>query len=99
MDTEGNQLISWDEISSEDIVVTPAFETTTEIQKLLEKGVSLQTYDTTCPFVTRVWKGRKIGKKDFTIIIHGKYRHEETRVFFALQPKCAITRYSRYGRS
>ena len=37
MDTEGNQLISWDEISSEDIVVTPAFGTTIEIQELLEK--------------------------------------------------------------
>lgn len=85
MDTEGNQLISWDEISSEDVVVTPAFGTTIEIQDLLEKkGVSLQSYDTTCPFVTRVWKkAESIGKKDFTIIIHGKYRHEETRATFS----------------
>ena len=65
MDTQGNQLISWDDISSDDVVVTPAFGTTIEIQELLEeKGVSLQTYDTTCPFVTRVWKkAEKIGKK------------------------------------
>ena len=85
MDTKGNQLISWDDISSDDIVVTPAFGTTIEIQELLEeKGVSLQTYDTTCPFVTRVWKkAEKIGKKNFTIIIHGKYRHEETRATFS----------------
>ena len=85
MDTKGKQLISWDEISSEDIVVTPAFGTTIEIQDLLEKkGVSLQTYDTTCPFVTRVWKkAENIGKKDFTIIIHGKYMHEETRATFS----------------
>lgn len=85
MDTEGNQLISWDEISSEDVVLTPAFGTTIEIQELLEKkGVSLQSYDTTCPFVTRVWKkAESIGKKDFTIIIHGKYRHEETRATFS----------------
>lgn len=85
MDTQGNQLIAWDDISSDDIVVTPAFGTTIEIQKLLEKkGVSLQSYDTTCPFVTRVWKkAEKIGKKDFTIIIHGKYMHEETRATFS----------------
>ena len=85
MDTQGNQLIAWDDISSDDIVVTPAFGTTIEIQELLEKkGVSLQSYDTTCPFVTRVWKkAEKIGKKDFTIIIHGKYMHEETRATFS----------------
>ena len=85
MDTQGNQLIAWDDITSEDVVVTPAFGTTIEIQELLEKkGVSLQTYDTTCPFVTRVWKkAENIGKKDFTIIIHGKYRHEETRATFS----------------
>ena len=60
MDTQGNQLIAWDDITSDDIVVTPAFGTTIEIQELLEKkGVSLQTYDTTCPFVTRVWKKQK----------------------------------------
>ena len=85
MDTQGNQLIAWDDITSDDVVVTPAFGTTIEIQELLEKkGVSLQKYDTTCPFVTRVWKkAENIGKKDFTIIIHGKYRHEETRATFS----------------
>ncbi len=85
MDTQGNQLISWDKISSDDIVITPAFGTTIEIQELLEnKGVILETYDTTCPFVTRVWKiSEKIAKEDFTIIIHGKYSHEETRATFS----------------
>lgn len=85
MDTEGNQLISWEDITSEDIVVTPAFGTTIKIKELLEsKGVSLQTYDTTCPFVTRVWKkAESIGKKDYSIIIHGKHNHEETRATFS----------------
>ena len=85
MDTQGNQLIPWDKISSDDIVITPAFGTTIEIEELLKnKGVSLETYDTTCPFVTRVWKiSEKIAKRDFTIIIHGKYSHEETRATFS----------------
>ena len=88
MDTEGNQLIPWENITSEDVVVTPAFGTTIKIKELLEsKGVSLQTYDTTCPFVTRLEKSESIGKKDYSIIIHGKHNHEETRALFRTQTK------------
>ena len=55
MNTLGKQLIEWDEIISDDIVIIPAFGTTLEILDLLEKkGVSTKKYDTTCPFVTRV---------------------------------------------
>ena len=84
-DTEGNQLISWDEITENDVVITPAFGTTIEISELLKKkNVSLETYDTTCPFVTRVWKkAESIGKNDYTIIIHGKSTHEETKATFS----------------
>ena len=89
MDTQGNQLIEWDQITKDDIVITPAFGTTIEIQNLLEnKGVSLKEYDTTCPFVTRVWKkAESISKKNFSIIIHGKYDHEETRATFSHSDK------------
>ena len=89
MDTQGNQLINWDQITKDDIVITPAFGTTIEIQNLLEnKGVSLKEYDTTCPFVTRVWKkAESISKKNFSIIIHGKYDHEETRATFSHSDK------------
>ena len=89
MDTQGNQLIDWDQITKDDIVITPAFGTTIEIQNLLEnKGVSLKEYDTTCPFVTRVWKkAESISKKNFSIIIHGKYDHEETRASFSHSDK------------
>ncbi len=85
MNTSGDQLIPWDTIQPEDIVIIPAFGTTVEIKQLLtEKGVEISSYDTTCPFVTRVWKrSEQLGKKDYTIIIHGKHNHEETRATYS----------------
>lgn len=85
MDTKGNQLISWDKINKGDIVLIPAFGTTLEILDLLkEKGIETKNYDTTCPFVTRVWKrAEQLGKQEYTIIIHGKHNHEETRATYS----------------
>jgi 4-hydroxy-3-methylbut-2-enyl diphosphate reductase len=85
MDTDGNQLIPWGEVSSDDIVITPAFGTTVEIENLLkEKGIQPEQYNTTCPFVEKVWKrSNKLGEDDFTVIIHGKQKHEETRATFS----------------
>ena len=84
-DTEGNQLIPWDEIHSDDVVIIPAFGTTVETQALLEsKGIDVQTYNTTCPFVEKVWnRSAKLGADDHTIIIHGKHKHEETKATFS----------------
>ncbi|HEY1038049.1 MAG TPA: 4-hydroxy-3-methylbut-2-enyl diphosphate reductase [Bacteroidia bacterium] len=84
-DTYGNQLIPFDTITTEDIVLIPAFGTTLEIEKMLEeKGIEIQKYNTTCPFVERVWKrAEQIGGEDYTIIIHGKNNHEETRATFS----------------
>jgi len=84
-DTEGQQLIPWSELKSDDIVIIPAFGTTLEIEeKLKASGIEIRTYDTTCPFVTRVWKkSEKLGDDQFTVIIHGKDRHEETRATFS----------------
>jgi len=91
MDTLGNQLIDWDEIKSDDIVIIPAFGTTLEILDLLkQKGVETKKYDTTCPFVTRVWKrADQLGKQNHTIIIHGKHNHEETRATYSYSKKNA----------
>lgn len=85
MDTEGNQFIPWDELKSDDVVIIPAFGTTVEIQNiLLEKGIATEKYNTTCPFVEKVWKrSAKLGKDDFTVVIHGKHKHEETRATFS----------------
>ena len=85
MDTDGTQFIPWEKIVKDDIVIIPAFGTTTEIENLLtEKGVDVQLYNTTCPFVEKVWnRAEKLGKEDHTIIIHGKPNHEETRATFS----------------
>jgi 4-hydroxy-3-methylbut-2-enyl diphosphate reductase len=85
MDTDGTQFIPWTEITKDDIVIVPAFGTTLEIERLLEaRGVEVQKYNTTCPFVEKVWnRAEKLAKDDYTIIIHGKPRHEETRATFS----------------
>lgn len=85
MDTEGNQLIAWDEVSHNDVVLIPAFGTTIEIEQLLiSKGIDIQTYNTTCPFVEKVWnRSEKLSTDRYTIIIHGKPNHEETRATFS----------------
>ena len=84
-DTDGTQFIPWEKINKDDIVIIPAFGTTLEIENLLlNKGVEVQKYNTTCPFVEKVWKrAEKLGDEDYTIIIHGKPRHEETRATFS----------------
>lgn len=85
MDTEGHQFVAWDDISSDDVVIIPAFGTTVEIENLLKaKGVETKKYNTTCPFVEKVWKrSAEIGSKGYSIVIHGKYKHEETRATFS----------------
>lgn len=85
MDTDGRQFIPWNELKSNDVLIIPAFGTTLEIEKIItEIGIEVHKYNTTCPFVERVWKkSEKLGIEKFTIIIHGKNNHEETRATFS----------------
>ncbi len=85
MDTSGKQLIPWDDIDPNDIVIVPAFGTTLEIEDQLKQiGVNSNNYNTTCPFVEKVWnKASSIGGNVYTVVIHGKPRHEETRATFS----------------
>jgi 4-hydroxy-3-methylbut-2-enyl diphosphate reductase len=84
-DTSGKQLIDFDTLTNDDIVLIPAFGTTVDIEKLLvSKGIDVQKYNTTCPFVEKVWnRSEKLGETEHTILIHGKYNHEETRATFS----------------
>ncbi len=85
MDTKGNMLMSWDDITKDDIVIIPAFGTTLETEQLLkDKGINPTQYETTCPFVEKVWnRAGKIGDDGYTIVVHGKPGHEETRATFS----------------
>jgi len=84
-DTYGKQLISFDDITKDDVVLIPAFGTTLAIEALLkEKGIPTEKYNTTCPFVEKVWnRGEQIAQKGYSIVIHGKPKHEETRATFS----------------
>lgn len=85
MDTSGKQIIPWEELKKDDIVIIPAFGTTIAIQeKLRSIGIEPTHYNTTCPFVERVWhKSEQLGKKKYTLVLHGKPSHEETRATFS----------------
>jgi 4-hydroxy-3-methylbut-2-enyl diphosphate reductase len=84
-DTNGKQLIPFDSLQSADIVITPAFGTSLEMNALLRsRGIHTENYNTTCPFVEKVWnRSGQIAGKKFTVIIHGKPGHEETRATFS----------------
>ena len=84
-DNYGKQLISFDELTADDIVIIPAFGTTLQLEKKLnDLGIQTEKYNTTCPFVEKVWnRSEQIAKKNYTIIIHGKPKHEETRATFS----------------
>jgi len=85
MDEKGEMLIDWNDLNSDDIVIIPAFGTTLEIEnKLNQLNIDPYKFNTTCPFVEKVWnRSTQLGDKEYTIIIHGKHNHEETRATFS----------------
>lgn len=85
MDTARNIITPWEEITADDIVVIPAFGTSIDIEeKLKTLGIDPYKHNTTCPFVEKVWnRAAGLNEKDYTVIIHGKHKHEETRATFS----------------
>lgn len=75
----------WDSLTSEDVVIIPAFGATDEDKKrLIRKGIRVAQYDATCMLVEKVWKAaRSFGREGFTVVIHGKAEHEETKATFS----------------
>jgi 4-hydroxy-3-methylbut-2-enyl diphosphate reductase len=84
-DTQGKQIVPFSELTPEDVVIIPAFGTTLQIEKELKAiGIAIEKYNTTCPFVEKVWnRSDQIAGKGYSIVIHGKPRHEETRATFS----------------
>jgi 4-hydroxy-3-methylbut-2-enyl diphosphate reductase len=84
-DTNGNVMIPIEELTADDVVMIPAFGTTLELEKVIQdKGIEIQKYNTTCPFVEKVWnRSDQIAKKGYSVVIHGKPKHEETRATFS----------------
>ena len=85
MDTSGNVLLPFEALTPDDVVIVPAFGTTVEIEeRLTAAGVDIATYNTTCPFVEKVWnRAAKLGEQQYTVVVHGKPTHAETRATFS----------------
>jgi 4-hydroxy-3-methylbut-2-enyl diphosphate reductase len=81
----------WDSLTSDDIVIIPAFGATDEDKrKLIEKGIAVRLHDATCMLVEKVWKtARHLGHDGYTVVIHGKAEHEETKATFSNSAKNA----------
>ena len=75
----------WNTLTPDDIVIIPAFGATDEDKaKLVRKGIAVYPYDATCMLVEKVWKAaRSYGREGYTVIIHGKVEHEETKATFS----------------
>ena len=75
----------WDTLTVDDIVIIPAFGATDEDKRrLVRKGIALRQYDATCMLVEKVWKAaRSYGREGYTVVIHGKHEHEETKATFS----------------
>ena len=75
----------WDTLTPDDIVIIPAFGATDDDKRrLVRKGIAVCQYDATCMLVEKVWKAaRSYGREGYTIVIHGKHEHEETKATFS----------------
>ncbi len=84
-DTYGKQIIPYESLTKDDVVIIPAFGTTLAIEEKLNAiGIPTKKYNTTCPFVEKVWnRSEQIAKKNYTVVVHGKPTHEETRATFS----------------
>ena len=81
----GPEPLLWDTLTGDDIVIIPAFGATDEDKKrLVRKGIRVAQFDATCMLVEKVWKAaRTFGREGYSIIIHGKSEHEETKATFS----------------
>lgn len=79
------ETLLWDSLTPDDIVIIPAFGATDDDKRrLVRQGVPVYQYDATCMLVEKVWKAaRTFGREGYTVVIHGKHEHEETKATFS----------------
>ncbi|MCO5237826.1 MAG: 4-hydroxy-3-methylbut-2-enyl diphosphate reductase [Chitinophagaceae bacterium] len=84
-DTRGKEILPFEMLTPDDIVITPAFGTTIQMEKRLQDiGLETKRFNTTCPFVEKVWnRAEQIARRGYSVIIHGRPEHEETRATFS----------------
>lgn len=82
---DATEELIWDSLTPEDIVIIPAFGATNEDKaRLVRKGLEVYAHDATCMLVEKVWKAaRSYGREGYTVIIHGKAEHEETKATYS----------------
>lgn len=75
----------WSQLTSNDIVIIPAFGATNEDKaRLIRNGIDVRRNDATCMLVEKVWKAaRRYAEEGYTVLIHGKSEHEETKATFS----------------
>ena len=75
----------WNQLTEEDIVIIPAFGATNEDKaRLIRRGLSIRENDATCMLVEKVWKAaRRYAQEGYTVLVHGKSEHEETKATFS----------------
>ena len=75
----------WNQLTKEDIVIIPAFGATNEDKaRLIRRGIAIRENDATCMLVEKVWKAaRRYAEEGYTVLIHGKSEHEETKATFS----------------
>jgi 4-hydroxy-3-methylbut-2-enyl diphosphate reductase len=75
----------WNQLTQDDIVIIPAFGASNEDKsRLVRRGLSIRENDATCMLVEKVWKAaRRYAQEGYTVLIHGKSEHEETKATFS----------------
>jgi 4-hydroxy-3-methylbut-2-enyl diphosphate reductase len=85
LNTDGSERIPFSELRPDDVVIVPAFGVDLGVmERLKEQGVDTVAYDATCPFVEKVWRrANQLGAQGYSLVVHGKPFHEETRATFS----------------
>lgn len=89
--SDGKEIIPTNTLHPEDIVIVPAFGAPLSVMdELAACGITISAYDATCPFVEKVWRrAAQLGREGFSLVVHGKGYHEETRATFSRVQTCA----------